>query len=133
MVRKVLVDRTSCVLNAKISAGTSNMSGRKTRGQEHWKRNNHQELPACSCQSQRAFSIYFSSFPNQTGSRARAMTRDGVWDLHPPFFLDLGVLRTRSLLGGSSGGYNFLVLVYLGVSGVTRDTLCVLTDFNRGL
>ena len=44
-----------------------------------------------------------------------------------------GVLRTQSLLGGSSGGYNFLVLVYRqyrGVSGV-RDTLCVLTDFNR--
>ena len=31
MVRKILVDRTSCLLDAKISTGTSNMPGRKTK------------------------------------------------------------------------------------------------------
>ena len=76
--------------------------------------------------------LFFLSQPDRE-SREGYDTGRGL-GFAPAVFPGLeGALRTQSLLGGSSGGYNFLVLVYLvGVSGV-RDTLCVLTDFNRGL
>ena len=133
MLREILVDRTICVLDTKIFTGTSNRPGRKTRGQKHLKRNNHQELPACSCQ--RAFSSCFFSFPNQTGESREGHT--GHWGLlgfATPVFVGLGFFffaRGLSLvLGSSSGGWNFPVCVSRSKRS-SEILLCVLTDFPR--
>ena len=122
MLREILVDRTICVLDTKIFTGTSNRPGRKTRGQKHLKRNNHQELPACSCQ--RAFSSCFFSFPNQTGESREGHT--GHWGLlgfATPVFVGLGFFFLRAVFPWSLGaprGAGIFLCAYRGVSEVQR-------------